>query len=153
MFTRWSDFDQTMAFMDEFRRRIDRVFNEYQTGTDEGVFGNRMLGSGTWPRANVFDTGGTFLVTAEVPGLADKDINLTLTNDTLTIAGERPVDVPKGYSVHRQERTPVKFSRSIYFPNRVDAEKTRATVKNGLLTVELNKIEEEKPRMITVKAG
>jgi HSP20 family protein len=152
MFTRWSDFDRTLAFMDEFRRRMDRAFGESEPGI-EGYTPGRLLGTTSWPRLNVFDNGGTYLVVAELPGLAEKDLNLSITADTLTLTGERRTNVPEGYSVHRQERVPVKFSRSISFQSRINPEMTRATLRNGLLSVEINKAEEEKPRQISVKAG
>lgn len=150
MFTRWSDFDRTMAFMDELRRRMDRAFE----GATPGIgTQNRLFGATGWPRINVSDNGANYMVVAEVPGLSDKDLTLNLTQDTLTLSGERKVVVPEGYSVHRQERTPVKFSRSVYFPTRVDPERTRANIKNGVLQIEIGKVKEELPRQITVKAG
>lgn len=154
MFIRWSDFDRTMSFMDELRRRMDRAYDEFEPGMSERAFTPaRLLGTTGWPRVNLIDGGANFVVVAEVPGLSDKDVTLNLTQDTLTLSGERKVDVPEGYSVHRQERTPVKFSRSVYFPTRVDPEHSRASIKNGVLQIEIGKAEEEKPRQITVKAG
>ena len=70
----------------------------------------------------------------------------------LTISGERKVEAPEGYSVHRQERGSVKFSRSFTFPCRIDTEKASATVKDGVLTIKLAKAAEAKPRKITVTA-
>lgn len=154
MFTRWSDFDRTVAFMDELRRRMDRALEDFEPGLSERAFTPaRLLGTTGWPRVNVADGGTNFVVMAEVPGLSEKDLTLNLTQDTLTLTGERKVTVPEGYSVHRQERTPVKFSRSVYFPTRVNPERSRASIKNGLLQIEIDKADEEKPRQITVKAS
>lgn len=154
MNSRWSDFDRTVAFMDELRRRMDRAFEETGFGTPERAFvPSRLFGGGGWPLVNVLDGGNSYFIVAEVPGLTEKDVKLTLTQDTLTLSGERKVTVPEGYSVHRQERRPIQFSRSIYFPTRVEPELTRATIKDGILTIEVGKTEEEKPRQITVKAG
>ena len=153
MFTRWSDFDRTVAFMDELRRRMDRAFDEAGvTSADRAFAPSRLFGNAGWPLVNVLDGGASFFVVAEIPGLSDKDITLTLTQDTLTLSGERKIVVPEGYAVHRQERRPIQFSRSVYFPTRVNAEMTRANIKDGILTIEVGKAEEEKPRQITVKA-
>jgi HSP20 family protein len=137
MLTRWADLDHSFALFDELRRRMDRAWDA------EDVT----------PRLAFFDDGAHFLVTADVPGLTDKDITITLHDGTLTIAGERKTAAPEGYEVHRKERTNTKLSRSITLPAKVDAEKTSATVKDGVLTVKLAKAESAKPRTIAVKNG
>ena len=65
--------------------------------------------------------------------------------------GERKPDAPQGAFVHRQERAPVKFSRSFALPCKVDPEKSGATLKNGVLTITLAKASEAQPRQIAVK--
>ena len=103
-----------------------------------------------WPRTNLVDAGATLLVTAEVPGLSEKDIHLTLNQDVLTLTGRRNVEAPEGYSAHRQERGSVNFSRSIALPSRVNADRTHAAVKNGILTVTLEKAPDSMPRQIAI---
>jgi HSP20 family protein len=154
MLTRWGDFDRTFTtftMLDELRRRMDRLWDEYDSGgrdtpTYYADYGSRSA----WPRINVFDTGAALVVHAEVPGLADKDVQLTMNQDVLTLKGERKPDAPEGYSVHRQERAPVRFSRSVTLPMKVDAEKTTASLKNGILTITLPKAPEAQPRQISV---
>jgi len=147
----WNDFDDVFSAMSELRERMDRVFDE--------AFGGRFwdqplpFSAATWPRANLVDAGSNLILTAEVPGLSEKDVQLTLNQDVLTIRGERNVQAPEGYTVHRQERSAVKFSRSFALPCRVDAERTSATVKNGILTVMLEKAAEAKARQIAVKSA
>lgn len=150
--TGWSDFDEMFAAMNQLRTYMDRLFEEAWGGR---LFGDRpqLYGAGTWPRANLIDTGSSLVLTAEVPGLSDKDIQLTLNQEVLTLSGERKVQVPEGYSVHRQERPAVRFSRSFALPCRVDADRTTATVKNGILTVTLEKAADVMPRRIAVKAS
>lgn len=149
MLTRWNDFDRTFAALDEFRRRMDRLWDEVETGYDAPAT------AATWPRSNLFDKGNEFVLQVELPGMAENDIKLTLdrqNGEVLTLSGGRRHDVPEGYSVHRQERGAVRFSRSYQLPCKIDPEQVTATTKNGLLTVTLAKTPESQPRSITVKA-
>ncbi|MCC6746025.1 MAG: Hsp20/alpha crystallin family protein [Deltaproteobacteria bacterium] len=150
MLTRWSDVDRAFLMMDELQRRMSRIFEEYD---GERWPGSARLTTGTWPLVNLYDAGDDLVITAQVPGLSEKDIQLTANQDQLTLSGERKVAAPEGYSAHRQERGSVKFSRSFTFPCKVNPEKTAATVKDGLLTVKLAKAAEAKPRQISVKAA
>jgi HSP20 family protein len=146
MLTRWTDWrdiDRTFAMMDELRSRMGQLYGDYNEPRAAAVF----------PLINLFDTGSTLTLKVEVPGLTEKDIHLTINQDVLTLQGERKADAPEGYSVHRQERGPVKFSRSFTLPCRINAETTTASLKNGVLTVTLAKVAEAQPRQITVKAS
>jgi HSP20 family protein len=148
MWTRFGDFDSTFTLMDELRRRMDRVWEDYE------VAGPRAsTSSPSWPRVNVFDEGGKLVLQADVPGMNEKDIQITLHGATLSLAGERKTPSPEGYSVHRQERGGVHFSRSFTLPCKIDAEHTNATVKDGVLTLTLTKAAEAQPRQIAVRAS
>jgi HSP20 family protein len=144
MLNRWSDIDRTAAAMSHFRRRMDRLFDEIDTVNE--------VNAGSWPRAQLFDRGPNLILHAEVPGLADKDIKLTLNQDVLTIEGERPVTAPEGFSVHRQERASVRFARSVTLPCKVDVERVTASVRDGVLSVTLPKTPESQPRRIAVNS-
>lgn len=150
--TGWNEFDEMFSAMNELKSYMDRVFeSDYEGRSFEG---RRLpLFTGSWPRANLIDAGSSLIVTAEVPGLSEKEINLTLNQDVLTISGERKIQAPEGYKAHRQERPTVIFTRSFALPTPVDAERTSATVKNGILTVTLEKAADAQPRQIAVKAG
>ena len=148
MLKRWSDFERDFAALEELRR--------YMSWFDEA--GRRSLateaGLGrTWPRMNLHDNGSELVLRMVAPGLSDNDINLTLTGDTLAISGTRAVNVPEGYSVHRQERGSIEFSRSFALPSKVDPNKVEAKVKDGIMTVTMAKAAEAQPRQITVKAN
>jgi len=130
---------------------MDRVFEDAVGGPWNG--GTLPFYADTWPRANLIDAGSTLMLTAEVPGLSEKDIKLTLNQEVLTISGERKVVPPDGYSAHRQERGSVSFARSFALPCRIDADRTSASVKNGILTVTLEKAADAMPRQIAVKAS
>lgn len=143
----YTDFDRTLQLMDQLRRRMDRVF--------EGVDTNRNLQGelGTFPLTNVYDTGKGFVYEMEVPGLLEGDVNISLTQEVLTVAGERKADSPEGYSVHRQERQPYRFARSYKLAARVNPDRCSAVIQDGILTVTLEKAADGQPRQISVKVN
>jgi HSP20 family protein len=142
----FTDLDRNFELMNQLRRRLDRAFEEVDgerswTTTDQ------------FPRTNIYDTGKSFVLKAEVPGLTEKDVNLTLTQDVLTLSGERKVETPEGYSVHRRERSPTRFSRSFALPAKVDPEKVSATIKDGILAVTVEKAPEVQPKQISIRTS
>jgi HSP20 family protein len=142
----FTDLDRNVELMNQLRRRLDRAFEEVDgergwTTTDQ------------FPRTNIYDTGKSFVLKAEVPGLTEKDVNLTLTQDVLTLSGERKVETPEGYSVHRRERSPMRFSRSFALPAKVDPEKVSATIKDGILAVTVEKAAEVQPKQISIRTS
>ena len=150
MFFRWNDFDRSFAALDDFRQRMDRLMYDYSRLSEE----DHWLDTGTaWPRMMLKDEGHQLRIYAEVPGLSDKDLQLSLNHNVLTIAGERRADIPEGYSVHRQERGSYNFSRSFSLPTRVESDGVRASYLDGVLTVTLPKAAEARPKQISVQAG
>ncbi|MBI5513284.1 MAG: Hsp20/alpha crystallin family protein [Deltaproteobacteria bacterium] len=143
MFTRWGDFDNTIAMMDALRRRMEALEGPSRLLDDEA----------TPPRVTRVDEGPSVVVRAELPGLAVKDVQVSVNQDVLTLAGERRTEAPAGYAVHRRERPSLRFSRSVALPCKVDAERATAVVKDGVLTVTLPKVPEAQARQIAVKAG
>ena len=146
----WDDIDRTFTAFDALRRRMDRWYLDA-----DGLRGALESGYArqTWPRTNIYDNGKELVLRAEVPGLSEKDLQLTVAQEAIVLAGERKPDAPEGHSVHRSERGAWKFSRSFTLPIKIDPEKTTATVKNGILTVTLPKSAEAQPRKIAVKAS
>ena len=147
MLTRFGDFDSALGLMDELRRRMDRIWEEFEP--DQSPW---TLSSAAWPRVNVFDAGSNLVLTADVPGMSEKDISVSLQDDALSVSGQRRSDAPAGYVAHRHERGAVKFARSFYLPCKVNAEQVAASVKDGVLTITLRKAPEAQPRQITVRA-
>jgi HSP20 family protein len=147
MLTYWMDLSDPLRAFDTLRRQVDQVFREFDETSGSR---NRTL---AFPRATLRDTKEAFVLTAEVPGLTEKDLQLTATQDSLTVAGERKPSNPEGYAVHRRERGELKFSRSFTLPARIDVERVGAEVKNGLLTVTMPKHPEAQPRSIAVKTS
>ena len=143
MLTRWGDFDRSFAVMDEFRRRMDRLFDD--------MAGGETATTASWPRLSVFDEGANLTLVAEVPGVRESDVRLSVHKEVLTLEGERRADAPEGYTVHRQERPALRFSRALALPTQVDVERATATLKNGFLTVTLPKAPEARPRQIAVR--
>jgi len=142
------DLDRTFAMMDEYRARLDQMFQDFETGRRFPVYHTTA-----WPRLNLVDTGEAYLIRAEVPGVAREDLQISGSQESLTLSGERKTELPEGYSVHRQERAPIRFSRTLTFPVKVEVENTRAELKNGILEVSLPKAPEVKPRAIEVHVG
>ena len=145
MLTYWMDMNDPYRALDGVRRRMDQVFREYDETSSSRA-------RATYPRASLRDTKEAFVLTAEVPGIAEEDLKISATMDSLTLAGERNAAAPEGYAAHRQERGALRFARSFAMPAKIDVEKITAGLKHGILTVVMPKHPESQPRAITVKA-
>lgn len=145
MLTGWRDFENTLETLDRLQRHIDRAFVE-------GAVPARRRQRVAWPATNVFETKEAFLVKAELPGVAEGDVSVTVEDDALILRGERKSDVPAGYHVHLRERPPIAFTRKLPLPARVDSEGVTAVLERGVLTVTLPKTRDALPRQIAVKA-
>lgn len=137
----WTDLDRTFAAMDELRRRMEQALAPTNEPPLRG------------PRVTLYDEGAQLVLKADLPGVAESDVQLQLTNDVLTVGGQRKVETPEGYSIHRQERAPLRFARSFTLPCKVRADEIAATLKNGVLTVTMPKAPESQPRQIAVKSA
>ena len=152
MLTRWNDWGaldwaRTLSDFDSLRREMNRLFGE--GGTERP----RVQSPTAFPRIGLFDSKEQLVLRAEVPGMAEGDLEITVDEATLSLRGTRRVQLPEGYSVHRQERAEATFARSFALPCKVDADKSQAALKNGVLTLVLPKAPEVKPRQISVRAG
>jgi len=134
-------------------REIDRLQQQmnrlYETTTP-----SRLRQAAGYPAMNIWSSNDGLKVTAEVPGVHPEDIDINVVGDTLTLTGERkPDDLKEGVQYHRQERGYGKFSRSIQLPYKVNIKKVEATFSNGVLSVDLPRADEDKPRKIVVKSA
>ena len=103
------------------------------------------------PTINVAESEDAIIVTAELPGVAPGEIEVTVEGDMLTIHGEKKEEKEeKGKSYHRTERRYGSFSRSIHLPSSVQSDKVKASSKDGVLTVEIPKREDAKPKKIKI---
>jgi HSP20 family protein len=142
----------TIARLEPFRGlstlqdQFNRLFNEsFRTHPEESALT-------TWaPAVDIYETPNELVVKADLPDVNEKDIDVRVENNLLTIRGERKFE--KSVSEEnflRVERSYGAFSRSFSLPNTVNAEAIGAEYKNGVLTVTLPKREESKPRQVKV---
>jgi HSP20 family protein len=141
---------RTLAAMDALRREMNQALGN--ADHEEAAEPTETTWSG-WPRSALRDAGDRLVVWAEVPGLSEKDLEVTVTANSVTIRGERKADAPPKYTVHRKERGNVSFSRSFFLPAKVDADHAEAKVTHGVLELSLPKAAEAQPRQIAVKAS
>ena len=138
----------TLSNTSNLRDQFGRLF--------ELAFPTRSVESfGDWsPALDAFEDKDKYVVSLELPGLKKEDINVTVHDGVLTVSGERKSekDVKSG-TVHRTERYYGKFSRSVSLPTAVKADKVGAAYKDGVLTVEVPKADEAKPKSIEVKVS
>jgi HSP20 family protein len=108
----------------------------------------------TFPRTNVYTSDESAVFTAEIPGFEQREIEISVQNKTLTLSGNHSSDeLGETYQVRRRERINRDFSRSFELPFRVDVDAIQAKFANGVLSVELPRLPEEKPKKITVHAS
>jgi HSP20 family protein len=121
---------------------------------DLPVMGNfsrqAQIFSGWTPALDLYQNNDNVVAVVELPGLRKEDIDISLHDGMLTIAGERQSSSSEGENAERTERFSGKFRRSITLPTRVDADKVSASYKDGILTVTLPKAEEAKPKKVEV---
>lgn len=138
-----------MSDFNSLSRMMDRLWeNSLLTGP-------RMLPVENWGVSmDVLENDDNFIVRATLPGVLPEDIDVTFTNNTLTVRGEVEQDeAAEGEQYHLRERRYGKFSRSITLPTRIDADNIQADYQAGILTLTLPKVEEVKARRISVKSG
>jgi HSP20 family protein len=136
--------------VNRLRQEMDRVVNEVFAPMANEVNAWFQPGTGG-PRLNVWEENDTFYAEAEVPGLRQEDIDVSVIGKQLTIKGKRESAPENKETVfHRRERVVGEFVRAVTLPAEIDAEKVSATLNGGVLTVTLPKAEAAKPRKINV---
>jgi HSP20 family protein len=126
----------------------------------DDVFGRlagvpRLARGTPFPPVNLYETTDGFVLSAELPGLQAKDVELSIEGNRLTLRGERKIEVPDDQqtSLHRRERASGVFRRTIELPAHVDAEKAQAVYRNGVLWLRIPKAPEAQPRRIAVQGS
>ena len=146
MLTRWEPFRKTRRMHDMIDRIMDESFLD--------IFRHDAPMSGMVP-VDIYQTDEDIVVKATMPGVKPEDINISITGETLTIEGEVKEEFEmgdeKGVRFHVRERRYGSYYRSLTLPTMVNADKASAEFENGILTLTLPKIEEVKPKTITVK--
>ena len=103
------------------------------------------------PLVDMYEAKDDLFVTLELPGVREKDVHVSITGDMLTVKGERRFESDvKDEGYYRLERVYGKFERSIPLPIPVQAEKVKATYRDGVLEIRLPKVEEVKPKEIKI---
>jgi len=145
MLVRWNP----LRDLESLHGEIDRLF-------DEAV--GRPLTRGetrapTWvPTVDIHEDPDGINISADLPGMTQKDVKLNIDNNVLTLSGERKLEREnKKENYHRVERYYGNFSRSFSLPNTVNTEKVEAHMDNGVLKIHLPKREEAKPKQIEIK--
>lgn len=137
------------AVMNELRREVERIFEGYGFPFNGG-WTSRLT---AFPALNIWEDGEALYAEAEVPGVSENDIEIYAVGNELTIKGTRKPRESEGASYHRRERGTGEFTRVVTLPAEVNADKVQATLKDGVLTVTLPKVDEAKPRKIAVKTS
>ncbi|MCX6809007.1 MAG: Hsp20 family protein [Candidatus Berkelbacteria bacterium] len=137
----WRPFREAISLRDA----MDKLFE------DSVITPGKMTGM---PKVDIVDKKNSVVVKAEVPGVAEDDINIEILDNVMTISGEKREEKEdgsedKGY--YYKESHTGGFSRSFSLPSEVVADKAEAAVKNGVLTVTIPKIEPKKAKKIAIK--
>ncbi|MBZ5647863.1 MAG: Hsp20/alpha crystallin family protein [Acidobacteriia bacterium] len=144
--TRWYPFRELSNFQD----RMNRLFQDFGPGRED-----ELMTTGNFiPPVDVYEDEHAITLKLEVPGVEQRDIDVRLENNTLTIRGERKFEKEeKEENFHRIERRYGSFARSFALPNTVDPEQANAEFENGVLKIRLAKKAEAKPKQIKVGIG
>jgi HSP20 family protein len=144
--TPWKPMNELLRIHDE----MDGVFEDF--------FGKRSLlrpaegGDWEWmPAVDITETDDYLEVRADIPGVTEKEMTLSVTDNVLTLRGAKKRESEeKGENYHRVERSYGRFQRSFTLPKNLQTDKTAATFKNGVLTVSIPKVEEIKPKAVPI---
>lgn len=140
-----------------FDHQVSNLFDELARDFEIAPFGSLGKKMGLFnPRLNFVENDKAFEVSVELPGINEKDIHLSLEEDTLTIQGEKKNEKKEEKNdVYRMERSYGTFQRTIALPSGVEEEKIEATFKKGVLNIILPKSEEAQKdvRQIPVKTA
>ena len=141
------------AIQNEMNRMFDQFFS------DDFPFATRLIprpGADFFPRLDISENETEYKVSAELPGMEEKDIQIRLEKDSLVLSGEKKSEVEeKEKTFHRVERCYGSFERVIPFNTQLDEDKVNAVFKNGVLTITLPKAGDaiRKSRQIEIKKG
>ncbi len=142
---RWDPFRE----MSTLRERMNKLFEDTFTGRGE----DKELVSSAWaPAVDIYENENEIVLTAEIPGINEKDVEIKIEDNTLTLKGERKFEKEtKEENYHRIERSYGSFYRAFTLPHSVDTEKVEAVHENGVLKITMPKRQELKPKTVQIK--
>jgi len=136
--------------LNRIRQEINRLFED----PFSFITPNTSFFEGWEPNIDIYEDKDKVTVKAELPGMKKEDINVSLENKTLMISGERKDEEEhKEGDNYRAERFFGRFQRTITLPSLVNADQIKGNYKDGVLTIELPKSEEAKPKQIDIQAS
>jgi HSP20 family protein len=145
--TRWEPGREVMTLRDAMDRLFDDAFTRPFSLMREG---GSTLSS---PAIDMYQTNNEVVVKAALPGFKADEVQINVTGDILTLRGEvKQEEEKKDRSWHIREHRWSSFERSVRLPTGVISDKAQADFQNGILTITLPKLEEVRPKTITVKA-
>jgi HSP20 family protein len=138
----WEPFRELVTMRDD----VDRLFDTF-FGRENEAYDNYWR-----PAIDIEENNGNLMVRAEIPGMSKEEIKVAVKDNLLTISGERKREnESKDKTYYRVERCYGQFQRMIRLPAEVDADKVKATYKDGVLHITLPKPESMKPKQIDVE--
>lgn len=144
--TRWDPFRELNAL----QQRMNRLFDEQYGGSRE----ESMTTGAFVPPVDVYEDEHSIQLKLEVPGIDEKDLDIKVENNVLTVSGERKLEKEeKQENFHRVERRYGSFVRSFTLPNTVSTDDIQADYQNGVLKIRMAKRAEAKPKQIKVGIG
>jgi HSP20 family protein len=145
LITRWDPFREFVTLQD----RMNRLFRDSQGGQEEALTTTTFA-----PPVDVYEDEHHINLNIEVPGIDEKDIEVRVENNTLTVHGERKFEKEeKEENFRRVERQYGSFTRTFTLPQTVDPENVQANYDKGVLKIQLAKREEAKPKQIKINVG
>lgn len=145
--TRWFDDSIFPRLAVDLLRSFDNDFVPFDRRTGSLWSQDPSLAS---TRVHAYETDAEWVVSAEVPGMKESDLEITVHEGTVAIRGEREIALPDGYAPRIQERAPVKFAYRLTLPKNLDMDQARARVEDGILTLQFPKAPAAQPRQIPV---
>ena len=141
---RWDPFRDMVTL----RERMNKLFEDMAASRGE----EKELATSSWaPAVDIYETENEVVLTAEIPGIEEKDVEIKVEDNTLTLRGERKFEKEtKEENYHRIERAYGSFFRSFSLPNYVDQDKIEAQHENGVLKIRMPKRSELKPRKVKI---
>jgi len=144
--TEWRPMADLFSIRDEMDRLFDDVFTH-------SPFRRGLLEYRWNPRIDIAETTDEIVVKAELPGMTREDVNISITDNVLTLKGEKKQEEEiKEENYHHVERSYGSFQRSFTLPTSVKPEDAKATFKDGILSINVPKREEAKPKKIKINA-